>query len=89
MDNYKKVKEGDTELQPSKPDDIVINNASKIRNVVERCLNNLKNDHNEAIRLQGNGKNITKTISCAEILKRKWQVLKSDIIQNPIFLCCN
>ena len=74
VNNYRKVKEGNTESKPSQPDDIVINNGSKIRNVVERCFTSLKNDHNETIRLQGNGKNITKTISCAEILKRKWQV---------------
>ncbi|EDV26791.1 uncharacterized protein TRIADDRAFT_54060 [Trichoplax adhaerens] len=75
VDSYRKIKEGNVELQATSPTDIVVSNGSKIRSVVERCLTSLQDQANDTIKLQASGKNITKTISCAEILKRKRQGL--------------
>ncbi|RDD42803.1 Ribonuclease P protein subunit p25-like protein [Trichoplax sp. H2] len=86
VDSYRKIKEGNVELQATSPTDIVVSNGSKIRSVVERCLTSLQDQANDTIKLQASGKNITKTISCAEILKRKRQVTATLVYSTSTIL---
>ncbi|XP_062574435.1 ribonuclease P protein subunit p25-like protein [Saccostrea cucullata] len=76
MENYTKGETREVEMEPvfevnENCVDMKVNAGSKIRNVMGYAMNKVKNPSVKRIVWNGSGKAITKTVTCAEIMKRK------------------
>lgn len=72
MDRYTKTSSVSSENQDTKEaGNIYVKSGSKIRNIVSQAHEILQNKEEKKINLIGSGPSISKTITCAEIVKRK------------------
>lgn len=72
MEHYTKVSSHASESEEKKEAcDIPVKSGSKIRNIISQAFRLLQNKKGEKIVLIGSGPTVTKTITCAEIIKRK------------------
>lgn len=83
MDNYKKGKNFEEELTKDRipieglPNEFLwmhVKGGTKVSNVVERAEKALESGEFRSIVWSGSGGGVAKTISCAEIIKRKFKV---------------
>lgn len=80
MENYTKGEVKEVELQPvfvldNSGIEMRVNAGSKIRNLLGYSMKKMKEPGIKQISWNGSGNAITKTISCAEIMKRKFKDL--------------
>lgn len=72
MDRYTKTSSVSSENQDKKEaGNIYVKSGSKIRNIISQAHRILQNKDEKKINLIGSGPSISKTITCAEIVKRK------------------
>ncbi|XP_015778480.1 PREDICTED: ribonuclease P protein subunit p25-like protein isoform X1 [Acropora digitifera] len=72
MDRYTKTSSVSSENQDTKEaGNIYVKSGSKIRNIISQAHKILQNKEEKKINLIGSGPSISKTITCAEIVKRK------------------
>ncbi|PFX28415.1 ribonuclease P protein subunit p25-like protein [Stylophora pistillata] len=72
MEHYAKVSSHSSESKEEKETcDIHVKSGSKIRNIISQAFRLLQNKKGEKVVLIGSGPTVTKTITCAEIIKRK------------------
>ncbi|XP_048754571.1 ribonuclease P protein subunit p25-like protein [Ostrea edulis] len=76
MENYTRGETREVEMEPvfeidKDCVDMKVNAGSKIRNLMGYAMNKVKNPSVKKIVWNGSGKAITKTVTCAEIMKRK------------------
>ncbi|KAK3103243.1 hypothetical protein FSP39_017770 [Pinctada imbricata] len=79
MEHYTKGETIEVEVPPVFPPDgatveMRVNAGSKIRNLMGFAIKKMKENDTRKIVWNGSGKAITKTVSCAEIMKRKIKV---------------
>lgn len=76
MDHYSKTKSVSDEPEGKKePCDIQVKSGSKIRNIISQAMRILQSKKGDKIVITGSGPTVTKTITCAEIIKRKFKGL--------------
>ncbi|XP_074624017.1 uncharacterized protein LOC141881973 isoform X2 [Acropora palmata] len=72
MDRYTKTSSVSSENQDkNEAGNIYVKSGSKIRNIISQAHKILQNKEERKINLIGSGKSISKTITCAEIVKRR------------------